>query len=231
MYHGTMNADSIASIASLIGDPSRAKMLISLFDVDALPASELARQANISPQATSAHLSKLCEGGLLKVEKHGRHRYYKLASPDVGEAVLALVTITPEKDEDTLASKQLEPINFARTCYDHLAGKLGVALTEALVKKAWVVKKEQMFEVTAKGQKEFQAFGIDTESLSKKRRKFAWQCLDWTERHYHLSGSLGAAITQSLLERKWLLQDKGSRVIHITNEGYKGLAKVFDIKL
>jgi len=226
-----MDANSIASAAKLIADPARANMLLAMFDVDGLPASELARRANVSPQTASSHLSKLCDGGLLEVKKHGRHRYYKLSSPDVAEALQGLMAVAPQADAQKKENGQLEPLHFARTCYDHLAGKLDVALVDALLQQRWIRTKGQTFEVTPKGKKGFQSFDIDVDELQKKRRRFAWQCLNWTERRYHMSGALGAALTESLLTKKWILKDKGSQTIHLSNKGRKGLLDVFDIRL
>lgn len=206
-------------------------MLVALFDVDSLPASELARQANVSPQTASSHLRKLCEGGLLALEKHGRHRYYRLVGSEVAQAVEALMAITPRTPSQNECIAGLEPIRFARTCYDHLAGTLGVAVTDACIANGWLALETGNFGLTVDGERGFAAFGLDVDMLKRQRRSFARPCLDWTERRYHVAGALGAALTQSFFERKWLLQDQGSRVVHLTNEGRLGLAASLDVRI
>ncbi len=226
-----MNANAISLAARLIGDPTRAQMLVALFDVDGLPASALARCANVSPQTASSHLSKLCEGGLLRVEKHGRHRYYRLASAEIAQAVEALMVLAPRADAPREDAWALEPLEFARTCYDHLAGKLGVAVTDACLRRGWLRGAGQEFILTTEGERGFRTFDIDTDALKRQRRSFARQCLDWTERRYHLAGALGAALTWSFFERKWLLQNEGSRVVYLTNEGRAGLSSSLGVRL
>ena len=219
----------LATVAKLIGEPSRGEMLNALFYVDALPASELARRAKITPQTASSHLNKLCEKGLITVEKHGRHRYYSLANADVAHLLETLLAITmPCQLEE---GEELEPIRYARTCYDHVAGRLGVALADALQEKQWIKAEDKDFLVTPQGKEALMDFGVAVDDLQKKRRKFARQCLDWTERRYHISGSLGSGITDQLFERKWLLRAKDSRVVHVSNKGIKGFEDVFGIKL
>ena len=174
-------------------------------------------------------LNKLCEGGLLRVEQHGRHRYYHLANAEVAhvlETLLSLANHELIENEETL-----EPMYYARTCYDHIAGHLGVALVDALQAKKWIAPQAKDFVTTPKGETAFLDFGIDLNSLRKKRRLFARQCLDWTERKYHMSGALGAALTENLLMRKWLLKPEGGRVVHVSNAGVKGFRDVFGIKL
>ena len=131
-------------------------------------------------------------------------------------------------DKDTTP---LEPLGFARTCYDHLAGKLGVAVTDTCLGRDWLRAAGKDFELTPEGERGFRTFDIDTDALKMQRRGFARQCLDWTERRYHLAGALGAALTQSFFERKWLLQNEGSRVVHLTNEGRKGLSSSLAVRL
>lgn len=219
----------LATVAKLIGEPSRGEMLNALFYVDALPASELARRANITPQTASSHLNKLCENGLLAVEKHGRHRYYSLANSDVAHLLETLLAITTPIQIE--AGEELEPIRYARTCYDHVAGRLGVALADALQEKQWIKAEDKDFLLSTKGKEALIEFGVPVDDLKKKRRKFARQCLDWTERRYHISGSLGSGITEQLFERKWLLRAKDSRVVHVSSKGIKGFEDVFGIRL
>lgn len=218
-----------ATAAKLIGEPARANMLIALLGGRAMTATELAHSANVSPQTASSHLSLMLEGQLLALEKQGRHRYYRLASSEVATAIEALMSLAPKDKRPN--PEAIEPIYFARSCYDHIAGRVGVALADSFQTKAWLSVKEKDFEITSKGQEGFTAFGLDLEPLTKQRRHFARQCLDWTERRHHVAGALGAALMTELLERKWLKKDHAERVLHVTRAGYEGLESVFDVRL
>lgn len=217
-------------VAKLIADSSRAAILDALLGLDGLPANELARKANISLQTASGHLAKLVEGNLLRVEKHGRHRYFRLASPDVAQAIETLTVIAPAPNINSLKDfSRAEKIRIARTCYDHLAGKLGVALTEALMEKGFLAAGQEDFLVTEAGEKFFRDFKIDLDALRKKRRHFARKCLDWSERRYHLAGSLGNAILLRLLELNWI-EKLPDRAVKITKAGKEGLYEHFGIR-
>ena len=218
-----------ANAAKLIGEPARAQMLIALFSGRAMTATELAHSANISPQTASSHLSQLLKGKLLTLEKQGRHRYYRIASADVAAALEALMLLTPRAK--AVETKPLEAIHLARSCYDHIAGRAGVLLADALQQKGWLDTNKQDFIVTPKGEKGFSDFGIKLEPLKKQRRHFARRCLDWSERRHHIAGALGAALMTTLLERKWLKKDESARVLHITRAGLEGLEKTFDVRL
>lgn len=218
-----------AYVAKLMGDPSRAAMLDALLGLDGLPATELSKKANISLQTTSGHLSKLVEGNLLRVEKHGRHRYFRLANADVARALETLTVIAPPTQIRSLKdSSRAEKIKIARTCYDHLAGKLGVRLTEAFMEKEYLVEDQDNFLVTHKGEKFFYEFDIDLQALRQKRRAFARKCLDWSERRYHLAGALGNAVLVRLLEQHWV-EKLPARAVKITKKGEAGLYKTLAI--
>ena len=227
-----MNAKpDTVTVAKLIGDSSRVAMLNALFYAEALPASALAKCARISPQTASSHLSKLCLGGVLRMERHGRHRYYHLASPEVAHILEGLLLFT---EHEMLENEEaLEPMYQARTCYKHLAGKLGVTLTQALQDKKWIVpeSKDRTYKLSPEGTTALTDLGIDIPQLKKQRRKFASQCLDWTERHYHLSGALGDSLTQYLFDKKWIFKPQTGRVVHISNEGVQGFREAFGIRL
>lgn len=232
-YHRTMNVPlhiATANVANLIGEGARAQILLSLLSGRALTAGELAGRANISPQTASSHLSQLVKGQLLTLEKQGRHRYYRLAGEEVARAIESLMALTPQVTLSE-AHPALEPIHFARTCYDHLAGRLGVAVTDALLEIGWLEHTGKNYTVTADGERGFASFDIDVTSLKQQRRQFARQCLDWTERRHHLAGSLGAALTQMLLERKWIFKQQGSRTVHLTQAGQKELTSVLGVRL
>src|SRR5699024_7143236 len=160
-------------VAKLMADPSRAAMLDALMGLDGLPATELARKANVTIQTASGHLSRLVEGKLIHVEKHGRHRYFRLANTDVARAIEALTFIAPPAHIKSLKnSSRAKKIKIARTCYDHLAGKLGVALTDAFIDNGYIIEEQNDFTVTDKGEKYFHDFEINLDSLRKERRHF-----------------------------------------------------------
>lgn len=223
---------NISQVASLIADPSRATILMCLMDGRTLPAGELARMAQITPQTASSHLSKLVEGGLLAMESFGRHRYYRLANREVAQALEALTSISPvQKVRSLRESEQTKKLFFARTCYDHLAGEVGVALTESILELKLLTPDESDYKLTEKGKQFFKDFGIDMESWSKKRRHFARQCLDWSERRHHIAGALGAAIADRFFALGWIQRVPGNRSIQITETGKRGLFETFNLQL
>ncbi|WP_026263325.1 ArsR/SmtB family transcription factor [Paenibacillus sanguinis] len=232
-----MNAyPNITVIASLIADASRSTILSALLDGRALPAGELAYMAGVSPQTASNHLAKLVAGGLLKVEQQGRHRYYRLASQEVADLIEKMASIAPPAQIRSLKqSNQLQQLSYARTCYGHLAGKLGTSLCEALLKKGYLVEPEQALSkdylITEKGMQWFTAFGIKLPLKSGSRRAIARKCLDWSERRHHLSGLLGEQLVHRLLELNWIRQKAGSRSVEVTEAGKSGLYEVLDISL
>lgn len=219
----------LAATAALIADPARAAMLTALLDARPLSAGELARLANVSAQSGSMHLSQLLAGGFLRVSQEGRHRYYSIASADVAHAVEALGTIsTAHRYQPSTPNREL---CFARTCYDHLAGELGVRLTDGLERRGLLVPRgEREYEITRRGAEALAGWGIDVESLRTTRRTFARRCLDWTERRYHVAGALGAAICEKLLEFHWIRHEKKGRVVHLSPAGQRELAHLLRYK-
>lgn len=219
-------------IAELIGEPSRATMLFELLSGRSLPASELAHACRITPQTASAHLAKLVEGGLLSVDQSGRHRYYRLANPEVAHLLEAMNMIAPQKPVSSLReSDQVKKVRFARTCYDHLAGAAGVALTDRFVHLGYIVPAEKDFELTAEGAGKMIQMGIDIDALRKAKRHFARPCLDWSERKHHLAGGLGAAITNRLMELDWIRRYPEGRAVQITESGREGLYREFGLTI
>ncbi|NDI34125.1 ArsR/SmtB family transcription factor [Chengkuizengella sediminis] len=211
---------NISYIAKLISEPTRAIILESLMGGQALPAGELAYMAKVSHPTVSSHLSKLVEGNLLKVEQFGRHRYYKLANEQVAEVIEKLGAIAPSVQIRSLKqSDQMKQVRYARTCYDHLAGELGVSITEALLNQGLIILKDDLYEVTKEGEKWFENLGIMINNVGKTRRVFAKPCLDWSERRYHISGWLGAAIATHFLDQKWMIKSTTNRSVHLTEEG------------
>jgi DNA-binding transcriptional ArsR family regulator len=222
----------VARVAALIGDPARGAMLLALLDGRALPAAELARRGGVSPQAASAHLAKLVEGGLLSVRRDGRHRLYELRAPDVGYALEALAALArPVRIVALRQNRVAGRMREARSCYDHLAGRLGVALTDALVARDVLRLQGEAFEVTSAGEAFLHELGIETRVLRVQRRAFARACVDWTERRPHLAGSLGAALRACFLENAWVERAPADRSLGLTEAGRAALAARFGCEL
>ncbi|TDC53655.1 ArsR family transcriptional regulator [Actinomadura sp. KC345] len=218
-----------APVAALLGDRARAAMLTALLDGRPLAAGELARAAGVSAQTASAHLGRLLDGGLVTVVRQGRHRYYRLRGSEVAQVIEALSRISPPVEVRSLRqSRDARRLHAARTCYDHLAGEAGVALFAALVDGGLIEAGGQgACEVTPKGEERFEALGLDLAELRKERRRFAWECLDWTERRPHLNGALGAALTGRMIELGWFERGTTRRALSVTEAGYRGLADSF----
>ncbi len=212
---------NVAAIAALIADPARATMLTALLDGRALPAGELAYASGVSAPTASSHLSKLLDGGLLSVESEGRHRYYRLASAHVAEALERLALIHPPQPARRVAlSPKLKEMRFARRCYDHLAGQLGVAVTESLHTRDFIKRApEKGLDVTQSGIDWFGALDLDVAALKPTKHGIARQCLDCTERVHHMAGPLGVAFLSTLSDRGWLRLSKESRAVIVTPKG------------
>lgn len=222
----------IAEAAALIGDPSRATMLSALMDGRALTATELAYASGITPQTASGHLARLSEARLVEVEKQGRHRYYRLANEHVAHALEALMTLAVHgAPRHRPTGPKDDAIRFARTCYDHLAGRVGVALTQSLLSEGSLKQNDRTFALTTEGRSRLGNFGLDLSKLSAGRRVVAGRCLDWSERTPHLGGALGALLLKELEERDWVLRNSGSRAVTLTKAGKAGLRKEFGISL
>ena len=222
----------ISAAAALLADPTRARFVQALSETRALPASELAAVAGVSNSTASAHLAKLVEGGLLAGERHGRHRYFRLADPTVAAAVEALSLIAPRHPVRSLRESVVaETLREARTCYDHLAGVLGVAVTRALERERTLRANERDYELTRRGEARLSGFGLDVEALRSERRAFARRCLDWSERDYHLAGALGAALAARLFELGWVERRPRTRAITVTPAGRSGLQATFGVRV
>jgi DNA-binding transcriptional ArsR family regulator len=210
----------LAEVAALIGEPTRVVMLWSLLGGQARPASELAFYANVSAQNASAHLARLVEAGMLAVEAHGRHRYYRLAGAEVAHAIEALAILAPSaKEAPGSPPRQTSDLKYARTCYDHLAGRVAVEICAALKNKGYLAPVDADFEITSKGEKLFHDFGIEIDELRQQRRAFARQCQDWSERRPHIAGALGAALLERMFQRGWIARVRSSRIVRVTGKG------------
>ncbi|HTS99828.1 MAG TPA: helix-turn-helix transcriptional regulator [Streptosporangiaceae bacterium] len=222
----------IAPVAALMADPARAAMLGALLNGPPLSAGELSQVAGISPATASAHLARLLDGGLVAVTKQGRHRYYRLAGHEVATVLEVIAQISPVTPVRGLRqSREAAALAQARTCYDHLAGRAGVELLDALL-RARVLNGDgtgpaASYEVTEDGAGKLAGFGVDVAEVRRARRRFAGACLDWTQRRPHLNGALGAAITSRLLHLGWIERGPSKRAIRVTGPGRAGLEETF----
>lgn len=223
--------DQFSQLAGLIGEPTRAKILWNLLDGRAFTATELSLMAEVSPQGASMHLSKLVAAGLLRVESQGRYRYYSFSSRDVAYAVEAIANLMPPARKDQADASLINGnIKYCRSCYDHMAGKIGVTLTDQLLKHRIIVPSGELYEVTPNGRKWFAALDISIDELKEQRRHFAKPCLDWTERRHHLAGSLGAALLDKMLQEDWIRTTRNSRALVVTGKGEKKMQELLGVK-
>ena len=222
----------VSAVAALIAEPARARMLSALMSGDPMTATELALQARVTAQTASSHLAGLREAGLLALEKRGRNHYYRLASPAVAEAMESLQVLAADGIQPGWrAGLQNQPLRIARTCYDHLAGMLGVAIAEAMVRRKYLAPRGADFRVAPAGERFLLRFGVNVEDARARHRQFARQCLDWSERRPHLAGSLGAALANRCFELGWLRRTPGSRAVTVTKKGGAALQNAFSIAL
>ena len=228
-----VSAITIAEIGALVGDSARANMLAALMGGQALTASELAWRAGVTAQTTSGHLAKLTGAGLLTLARQGRHRYYHLASPLVGrmlEGVMAVASVqSPPRYRPR--SRIDDDLQQARTCYDHLAGRLGVALADALSARRYVVLGEDGGTTTRRGERFLAGWGIDLADAARQRRSFCRPCLDWSERRAHIAGALGARLADRCFELDWIQRRRDSRALTITRRGARGFEELLGIRL
>lgn len=229
-FADAVSGNDLARVAALIGDPARAGMLLTLMGGQALTAGELARQAGIAAPTASGHLARLVEGGLLAVERQGRHRYYRLAGVEAAELLHQLMGAA------TLGPRRYRPpgprdaaLRLARSCYDHLAGRLALALADALVAEGRLARADGAFALTPEGRDFLADLGFAFEAPPGSRRPLCRACLDWSERRPHLGGRLGAALHDGLIARGWLARVPGSRALAITRAGEAGLVAAFGL--
>jgi DNA-binding transcriptional ArsR family regulator len=222
----------VADVAALLGNPTRATMLDALMDGQARPAGELARRAGVAPSTASEHLARLVAGRLLVVESRGRERRYRLASADVAEVLEALSRLGSEAPVRSLrAAGRSDALRAARTCYDHLAGRLGVAVTEALVDREVLHVQDGSFELSVDGEAFFADLGVDVAGARVRKRVFARACVDWSERRPHLAGALGAALADAVLDQGWVRRRPNDRALSVTPTGADALRSRFGVVL
>ncbi len=223
---------AVSEVAALVGKPARANIQMALIDGRALTASELAYVAGVSPQTTSEHLAKLREANLLSLTKQGRHCYFRLGSPLVARMIEGIMVVAAD------GPRRYRPrwngddqLRTARTCYDHIAGRLGVALTDALTRRKHIVLTDDAGIVTRVGEKHLSGFGIRFDDVRQGRRTFCRPCLDWSERRPHLAGALGRAFANRCFELGWIARIHDSRALKISAKGERGFNEVFGITL
>lgn len=227
-----MSQHNISTVAHLIAEPVRAVILITLADGCPRPAGALADAAGVTAQTASSHLSKLLDGGLLRVESKGRHRYYSLAGPHIPRVLESLASVGPVTTawRSTL-NRSARELRFARCCYDHLAGQIGVAVTQAMLARGYLTERsEYEFELTPAGHSLLQRLGLDVGGPFANQTGHAHRCLDWTERQYHISGPLGAHLMNAFCAWGWMQRGRETRAVTITPAGWDALREHFGIE-
>lgn len=231
-----MNINTAANVGLLIGEPTRTTMLFALMDGQALTATELARCANVTPQTASTHLARLAKAGLICVEKYGRHRYHRIASAQVArllESIGQVASAEKQSSAKVVTGPRDEAMRKARVCYDHFAGRLGVAIADSLIKTRMVEFEDQSGVVTPKGIRHLARYGMDLDkhgATRRSRRPLCRPCLDWSVRRPHVAGTLGAMICSHFIDRKLVRRQKESRTILITPGGEQALHEIFGIR-
>jgi DNA-binding transcriptional ArsR family regulator len=226
-----LSTSAFAETASLIGDPSRANMLAALMDGRALTAAELAGTAGITPQTASGHLARLTEAGLLAVHRQGRHRYHRLASPAVAHMLEGIMSVAAAggSTRRVVVGPRDKAMRQARTCYDHLAGQLAVAMVDRMVERRHLELCADGGAVTDAGAAFLQGIGVDMEAGRGGSRVFCRPCLDWSERRPHIAGTLGAALCHSCFAQGWIRRIDGTRAVAVTPAGRLALQQAFDL--
>jgi DNA-binding transcriptional ArsR family regulator len=227
-----------ARIAAAIGEPARARILYCLMDGHARTSTELAMVAQVSPSTASVHLNRLNTEGLVKVLVQGKHRYYSLRGPNVAR-VLEGLSVLAGRSRDPFVPRTPSRLRAARTCYDHMAGTLGVSLHDGFKSLGFLTNRltahsknaSDTYRLTAAGTKALETLGVDVAALQTLRRRFAFACLDWSERRPHVGGSLGAALLKVALKRKWVIQDLDSRALSVTNFGRREMLARFGLHI
>ena len=231
-----LTTNAFAEIGALLGDPARASMMVALMDGRALTATELSTVAGITPQTASSHLSQLVASGLIAMRRQGRHRYHCLADPAIARMVEGIMGVASESTISRQPALRAGPrdkaMHEARTCYDHLAGRIAVGIADAMVTRGEIDWSADGGELTGSGTAFLANIGVDlSPSLERGRRKrvFCRPCLDWSERRVHIAGALGAALLSHMTDRKWLRPDAGSRAMAITPAGRRELNALFGL--
>jgi DNA-binding transcriptional ArsR family regulator len=224
-----MHRSCLSELGGLIADESRAQLLMAMLDGRAHTGGELARRIGIAPSTASEHLAKLCDAGMLRIEAQGRHRYFRLAGPDIAEMLEPLLGFLPKSSSAPTRSKAPSPLLAARRCYDHLAGEVAVQLYENLLSTNRLNFVDERPVLTERGASAFDGLGIDVEALAKKGRPLVRNCLDWTERRHHLAGSVAAGLLEVMLQDRWMKDGSRPRALVLTSTGRDALFTHFDL--
>jgi len=225
---------AVSRIAAAIGEPARARMLFCLMDGHARTSTELATVADVATSTASAHLNRLKAEHLVKLVTHGKHRFYSLQGPKVAKVLedLSVLVDTPRKQ---FVPNTPTRLRAARVCYDHLAGALGVKLHDRFKELGWLTPDENgrddSYDLTNRGRKAFAALHVDLDETRKLRRRFAYACLDWSERRPHIGGALGAALLQAAIKKRWVTQDLDSRAVQVTGVGRREILTRFGVEV
>ena len=234
VYHQNVNVEqldevAVARIAGAIGEPARARMLFCLMDGHARTSTELAIVADVATSTASAHLNRLRAERLVKVIIQGKHRFYSLDGPKVAR-VLEGLSVLVEQPRPKFVPNTPTRLRAARVCYDHIAGHLGVVLHDRFRQLNWLTGADS-YDLTAEGVNALEALGVDVEEMRRLRRRFAYACLDWSERRPHIAGALGSALLRTALKKRWVTQDLDSRAIRITNVGRREMSARFGVEV
>jgi DNA-binding transcriptional ArsR family regulator len=233
----------LAAVGALIAEPSRARILLALYDGRALPASVLASEAGVAPSTASEHLSRLVDGGFVRVEQHGRHRHYRLHGPEIAEFLESVARLAPAEPVRSLRDDTRQAaLRRGRTCYNHLAGRLGVELLQALLREQLVVghdgsfrpererlsarSRDPVYRLTDAGCERLETLAVNVEP-----EQMLAHCVDWSEQRHHLAGSVAASLTQRMFELQWLEHATRGRSVHVTELGAAGLTETFRVQL
>ena len=218
----------ISIVAALIGNPASANMLMALMAGPALTATELAHESGLELSTTSGHLAKLERGGLVAVARQGRHRYFRLADPDVALALEGLMPVAARAGHLRIRTGPRDPeLKRARSCYDHLAGDLAVRMFDRFVARGFIAARGEAMRLTEAGRRFFVRSGIDIAALERGRRSVCRSCLDWSERRNHLGGALGAAVFDHILARHWAVREARTRIVRFSPTGERNAAAWF----
>src|SRR6185312_9446566 len=226
--------DAAAAVAAAIGEPARSRMLFSLLDGRARTATELALAARVSASTASAHLSRLQTANLVRAASQGKHRYYSLGGAEVANVLEALSAVA-ERAPVKFVPSTPDHLIAARTCYDHIAGTLGVALHDRLMSLGWIADDGRgagdSYLLTPKGSISLERLGLDVDGARASRRRFAYGCLDWSERRAHVGGALGAALLDLALRKKWLARRRETRGLDMTARGRRALSTQVGVRV
>ncbi len=220
---------AVSEIAACIAEPARTRMLFCLMDGHARTATELAVIGGISPSTASVHLGRLTSARLVKRMVQGKHRYYTLANRGVARALEGLSVVAGGSVPEFVPSTP-SPLRIARTCYDHVAGRVGVQLHDRFCALGWLVAAGSAYETTGAGDAGFEAIGIKLDLIRSQRRRFAYPCVDWSERRPHLAGALGSAVLELLLKKRWLNAQTDSRALELTRSGRQALSNQLNVE-